>query len=104
MLLVFALGVHMYLTASGNLYSNTWLYRAMSFVINRIRSVSFVDLLITVLPLTALLTGTALCEVDRRADRIRPSHGRCSGSGDLVVRYAYQRFHSDVMVVTVVRH
>lgn len=166
-LLALPLGVLMYLTASGNLHSNAWLYRVMSFAINIIRSVPFIILLITVLPLTALLTGTtlgvrgalppmviaavpflarlveiALREVDKglieSGQAMAATTWQCirhillpearpaliaaatvtaialidytamagvvggGGLGDLAVRYGYQRFQTDVMVVTVV--
>ena len=167
LVLALPLGVVMYLSASGNLHSNSWLYRVISFVINIIRSVPFIILLITVLPLTAFLTGTtlgvrgalppmviaavpflarlveiALREVDKGLiesgqamaattwqtirhillPEARPALVAAAtvtaialidytamagvvgggGLGDLAVRYGYQRFQTDVMVVTVV--
>jgi D-methionine transport system permease protein len=165
-LLALPLGTLMYLTASGNLHAAPPAYRVLSFLVNLIRSVPFIILMITVLPLTAFLTGTtlgvrgavppmviaavpflarlveiALREVDNGLiesgqamaastwqtivhillPEARPAliaAGTVTaialldytamagvigggGLGDLAIRYGYQRFQTDVMVVTV---
>ncbi|GAA3702673.1 ABC transporter permease [Arthrobacter ginkgonis] len=166
LLLALPLGTLMYLTASGNLRAAPPVYRVLSFLVNLIRSVPFIILMITVLPLTAFLTGTtlgvrgavppmviaavpflarlveiALREVDNGLiesgqamaastwqtivhillPEARPAliaAGTVTaialldytamagvigggGLGDLAIRYGYQRFQTDVMVVTV---
>lgn len=166
LLLALPLGVLMYLTASGNLKANLGIHRIVSFLVNIVRSVPFIILMITVLPLTAFLTGTtlgvrgavppmviaavpfmarlvelALREVDKglveSGQAMAATTWQCirfillpearpaliaagtvtaialidytamagviggGGLGDLAVRYGYQRFQTDVMVVTV---
>ena len=166
LLLALPLGTLMYLTASGNLHATPPVYRVLSFLVNLIRSVPFIILMITVLPLTMFLTGTtlgvrgavppmviaavpflarlveiALREVDNGLiesgqamaastwqtvvhillPEARPALVAAGtvtaialldytamagvigggGLGDLAIRYGYQRFQTDVMVITV---
>ena len=161
------LGVLLYLTGQRQLLANGPLYRALSLVVNVLRSLPFIILLIVLIPLTTLLTGTslgvkgtipplvvgctpffarlvetALREVDRGLVEASQAMGGSiaqiirytllpeartgliaavtvtaivlvdytamagviggGGLGDLAIRFGYQRFQTDVMVVTVV--
>lgn len=160
------LGVLLYLTGQRQLLANGPLYRALSVVVNVLRSLPFIILLIVLIPLTTLLTGTslgvkgtipplvvgctpffarlvetALREVDRGLVEASQAMGGSiaqiirytllpeartglvaavtvtaivlvdytamagviggGGLGDLAIRFGYQRFQTDVMVVTV---
>ncbi|WP_240342320.1 methionine ABC transporter permease [Methylococcus sp. EFPC2] len=160
------LGILLYLTASKQLLDRPGVYRALSFVVNVLRSVPFLILLIVMIPVTVILIGTSLGvegaipplvvgtapffarlvenvlrEVDRgvieacqamgiRTHRIifgallpealpgliaattvtaitLMSYAAMSGVigggglGDLAIRFGYQRFQTEVMVITV---
>lgn len=160
------LGVLLYLTGQRQLLDNGPLYRALSVVVNVLRSLPFIILLIVLIPLTTLLTGTslgvkgtipplvvgctpffarlvetALREVDHGVVEATQAMGASltqiirytllpealtgllaavtvtaivlvdytamagviggGGLGDLAIRFGYQRFQTDVMVVTV---
>jgi D-methionine transport system permease protein len=166
-LLGLPLGVALFLTGKKQLLEQPLIYSVISFVLNILRSVPFIILLIVLLPLTTLLTGTslgvrgvipplvigttaffarlvetALREVDRGLVEAGQSLGGSTwqivwytllpearlglisavtvtaivlvdytamsgaigggGIGDLAIRYGYQRFQTDVMIVTVV--
>ncbi|CAA0100224.1 Methionine import system permease protein MetP [Starkeya nomas] len=161
------LGVILFLTGRGQLLQQGAIYGALSFVLNILRSVPFIILLIVLMPVTTILTGTslgvrgvipplvvgttaffarlvetALREVDRGViDASRAMGGTVGqivfrallpealpgiiagitvtaivlvdytamsgaigggGIGDLAIRYGYQRFQTEVMVVTVI--
>ncbi|MBM3116985.1 methionine ABC transporter permease [Jeongeupia naejangsanensis] len=161
------LGVLLFLTGKRQLLSQPVVYGLLSFVVNVLRSVPFVILLIVMIPLTTLITGTsfgvagvvpplvvgatpffarlvetALREVDRGIIEATQAMGATTrqivfgallpealpgilaaatvtaitlvsysamsglvgggGLGDLAVRNGYQRFQTDVMVVTVI--
>ncbi|MHC6225502.1 methionine ABC transporter permease [Pseudomonas sp. X10] len=165
-LLGLPLGVLLYLTGQRQLLANAPLYRSLSVVVNVLRSLPFIILLIVLIPLTTLITGTslgvrgtipplvigctpffarlvetALREVDRGLVEAGQSMGGSTGQiiwytllpeartgliaavtvtaivlvdytamagvigggglGDLAIRFGYQRFQTDVMVVTV---
>ncbi|MEW9900840.1 methionine ABC transporter permease [Chitinivorax sp. PXF-14] len=165
-LLGLPLGVLLFLTAKRQLLANGWLYGALSFAVNVLRSVPFVILLILLIPFTVWLTGTslgvagaipplvvgatpffarlvetALREVDRGIVEACQAMGASTrqivfgallpealpglvaavtvtaitlvsytamsgvigggGLGDLAIRFGYQRFQTDVMVITV---
>lgn len=165
-LLGLPLGVLLYLTGQHQLLPSPALYRSLSVVVNVLRSLPFIILLIVLIPLTTLLTGTslgvpgaipplvvgctpffarlvetALREVDRGLIEASQSMGGNlwqiiwmtllpeartgliaavtvtaivlvdytamagviggGGLGDLAIRFGYQRFQTDVMVVTV---
>ncbi|MDF0731789.1 ABC transporter permease [Pseudomonas entomophila] len=165
-LLGLPLGVLLYLTGQRQLLANAPLYRSLSLVVNVLRSLPFIILLIVLIPLTTLITGTslgvrgtipplvvgctpffarlvetALREVDRGLVEASQSMGASTGQiiwytllpeartgliaavtvtaivlvdytamagvigggglGDLAIRFGYQRFQTDVMVVTV---
>ncbi|MEN5303611.1 methionine ABC transporter permease [Pseudomonas sp. TWI628] len=160
------LGVLLYLTGQRQLLANGPLYRGLSVVVNVLRSLPFIILLIVLIPVTTLLTGTslgvkgtipplvvgctpffarlvetALREVDRGLVEASQAMGGSiaqiirytllpeartgliaavtvtaivlvdytamagviggGGLGDLAIRFGYQRFQTDVMVVTV---
>jgi D-methionine transport system permease protein len=160
------LGVLLYLTGQRQLLANAPLYRLLSMVVNVLRSLPFIILLIVLIPLTTVLTGTslgvrgtipplvvgctpffarlvetALREVDRGLVEASQAMGGSihqiiwhtllpeartgllaavtvtaivlvdytamagviggGGLGDLAIRFGYQRFQTDVMVVTV---
>jgi D-methionine transport system permease protein len=160
------LGVLLYLTGQRQLLANAPLYRALSALVNVLRSLPFIILLIVLIPLTTVLTGTslgvrgtipplvvgctpffarlvetALREVDRGLVEASQAMGGSirqiiwhtllpeartgliaaitvtaivlvdytamagviggGGLGDLAIRFGYQRFQTDVMVVTV---
>jgi len=160
------LGVLLYLTGQRQLLAHDPLYRTLSVVVNVLRSLPFIILLIVLIPLTTLLTGTslgvkgtipprvvgctpffarlvetALREVDRGLVEASQAMGGSiaqiirytllpeartgliaavtvtaivlvdytamagviggGGLGDLAIRFGYQRFQTDVMVVTV---
>ncbi len=160
------LGVLLFLTSPRQLLAQRALYGALSVVVNILRSVPFVILLIVMIPVTVLITGTslgvagaipplvvgatpffarlvetALREVDRGIIEATQAMGASTrqivlhallpealpgiiaavtvtaitlvsytamsgligggGLGDLAVRYGYQRYQPDVMLVTV---
>jgi D-methionine transport system permease protein len=111
------LGVLLYLSGRGRLAANPALNAVLSFVVNVLRSIPFIILLIVMLPVTVLLVGTSLGV----AGAIPPLVAGATvtaialvsytamagvvgagGLGDLAIRFGYQRFQTDVMVVTVV--
>ena len=161
------LGVLLFLTGPRQMFENGPLYAALSFVVNVLRSLPFIILLIVMIPLTVLITGTslgvagaipplvvgatpffarlvetALREVDKGIIEATQAMGASTrqiiwnallpearpgiiaaitvtaitlvsytamagvvgagGLGDLAIRFGYQRFQTDVMVVTVV--
>ena len=161
------LGVILFLTGRGQLLQQGAIYGALSFVLNILRSVPFIILLIVLMPVTTILTGTslgvrgvipplvvgttaffarlvetALREVDRGVIDASQAMGGTVGQivfrallpealpgiiagvtataivlvdytamsgaiggggiGDLAIRYGYQRFQTEVMVVTVI--
>ncbi|MCG8991192.1 ABC transporter permease [Laribacter hongkongensis] len=161
------LGVLLFLTSRQQLLDSPRLYRVLAFMTNLLRSLPFVILLIAMIPITVLLTGTsigvagvipplvigatpffarlvetALREVDRGIIEASQAMGASTrqivlkallpealpsilasvivtaitlvsysamsglvgggGLGDLAVRNGYQRFQTDVMIVTVV--
>ncbi|WCD82517.1 methionine ABC transporter permease [Pseudomonas sp. TUM22785] len=165
-LLGLPLGVLLYLTGKKQLHEKPGFYRLASALVNMLRSLPFIILLIVMIPLTTLLTGTslgvagaipplvagctpffgrlvetALREVDRGLVEATQSMGASTwqiiwhtllpeartgliaaitvtaivlvdytamagvigggGLGDLAIRFGYQRFQTDVMVVTV---
>jgi D-methionine transport system permease protein len=160
------LGVLLFLTGKKQLLAQPVVYGLLSFIVNVLRSVPFVILLIIMIPLTVLITGTslgvagaipplvvgatpffarlvetALREVDRGIIEAAQAMGATTrqivtkallpealpgilaaitvtaitlvsyaamsgvigggGLGDLAIRFGYQRFQTDVMVVTV---
>ncbi|AYF87809.1 methionine ABC transporter permease [Pseudomonas sp. JS3066] len=165
-LLGLPLGVLLYLTGKKQMHEKPGFYRFASAVVNTLRSLPFIILLIVMIPLTTLLTGTslgvagaipplvagctpffarlvetALREVDRGLVEATQAMGASTwqiiwhtllpeartgliaavtvtaivlvdytamagvigggGLGDLAIRFGYQRFQTDVMVVTV---
>lgn len=161
------LGVLLFLTAPRQLFEHKAFYGLLSLVVNVLRSLPFIILLIVMIPLTVVLTGTslgvagaipplvvgatpffarlvetALREVDRGIIEATQAMGASTqqiiisallpearpgiiaavtvtaitlvsytamagvvgagGLGDLAIRFGYQRFQTDVMVVTVV--
>ncbi|MBB5191483.1 D-methionine transport system permease protein [Silvimonas terrae] len=167
MLLGLPLGIMLFLTDRRQLLEQRGIYTLLAAITNILRSIPFVILLITVIPLTLLLVGTslgvqgaivplvigatpffarlvetALREVDRGVLEASQAMGATTrqivfgvllpesrpgliagatttlitlisysamsgvvgggGLGDLAIRYGYQRFQTDVMVVTVV--
>ncbi|UVE17891.1 ABC transporter permease [Pseudomonas sp. LS44] len=166
-LLGLPLGVLLFLSGPRQLFEHKGLYRVLSLVTNVLRSLPFIILLIVMIPLTVLITGTslgvagaipplvigatpffarlvetALREVDRGIIEATQAMGATTrqiilnallpearpgiiaaitvtaitlvsytamtgligggGLGDLAVRYGYQRYQPDVMLVTVV--
>nr|WP_245643602.1 methionine ABC transporter permease [Roseateles chitosanitabidus] len=166
-LLGLPLGIALYLFDRGRLVSSPKVYGLLSFVVNVLRSLPFVILLIVLIPLTLLITGTslgvagaipplvvgatpflarlvetALRGVDRGIVEAGQAMGATTrqivtqallpealpgivsaltvtaitlvgytamsgvigggGLGDLAIRFGYQRFQTEVMVVTVV--
>ncbi len=166
-LLGLPLGVLLFLTGPRQMFEQKGLYALLSVVVNILRSVPFVILLIVMIPVTVLITGTslgvagaipplvvgatpffarlvetALREVDRGIIEATQAMGATTrqivvnallpealpgivaaitvtaitlvsytamsgligggGLGDLAVRYGYQRYQTDVMVVTVI--
>ncbi|HEU4963366.1 MAG TPA: methionine ABC transporter permease [Bacilli bacterium] len=159
------LGILVVLTSKGNLMQNRPFFYVLSFIINVLRSVPFIILMITMIPVTKWIVGTSigvaaaipplvvgsapffarlvevsLREVDRGVIEMAQSAGATTwqiirrvllpearpgiiagititlvalvgysamsgvigggGLGDLALRYGYQRFQTDVMVVT----
>ncbi len=166
-LLGLPLGVLLFLCGPRQLFDNRGLYALLSLLVNVLRSLPFIILLIVMIPLTLLLTGTslgvagaipplvagatpffarlvetALHEVDRGIIEATQAMGASTrqiifrallpearpgiiaaitvtaitlvsytamagvvgagGLGDLAIRFGYQRFQTDVMLVTVV--
>ena len=141
------LGVLLFLTGPRQMFEQKAVYTLLSLVVNILRSLPFIILLIVMIPLTVLITGTslgvagaipplvvgatpffarlvetALREVEHGLVEARPgiiaaitvtaitlvSYTAMAGVvgagglGDLAIRFGYQRFQTDVMVVTVV--
>ncbi|MDM7858677.1 methionine ABC transporter permease [Thiopseudomonas acetoxidans] len=161
------LGVLLFLTGPRQLFEHKAFYGLLSLLVNVLRSLPFIILLIVMIPLTVVLTGTslgvagaipplvvgatpffarlvetALREVDRGIIEATQAMGASTqqiiisallpearpgiiaavtvtaitlvsytamagvvgagGLGDLAIRFGYQRFQTDVMVVTVV--
>jgi len=161
------LGVLLFLTSPGQTLAQPVLYQSLSFVVNVLRSVPFLILLIVMIPLTRVITGSALGvpgaipplvasaapffarlvenvlrELDpgiNEACRAMGANARQTvqlallpeamtgilaativtaitligysamsgvigggGLGDLALRFGYQRYQTDVMIVTVV--
>jgi D-methionine transport system permease protein len=166
-LLGLPLGVLLFLCGPRQLFEQRGLYALLSFLVNVLRSLPFIILLIVMIPLTVLLTGTslgiagaipplvvgatpffarlvetALREVDRGIIEATQAMGATTrqiivnallpearpgifaaitvtaitlvsytamaglvgagGLGDLAIRFGYQRFQTNVMVVTVI--
>lgn len=166
-LLGLPLGVLLFLCGPRQLFEQRGMYALLSFVVNVLRSLPFIILLIVMIPLTILITGTslgiagaipplvvgatpffarlvetALREVDRGIIEATQSMGATTrqiilnallpearpgifaaitvtaitlvsytamaglvgagGLGDLAIRFGYQRFQTNVMIVTVV--
>ncbi|RYL95681.1 ABC transporter permease [Sporolactobacillus sp. THM7-4] len=55
-----ALGLLLFLTASGSLYENKWIYRTVSSIVNVFRSIPFIILIILLIPLTVLIVRTMI--------------------------------------------
>lgn len=165
-LLGLPLGVLLFLTGPRQMLEKRGIYASLSVLVNVLRSLPFIILLIVMIPVTVLLTGTslgvagaipplvvgatpffarlvetALREVDRGIIEAMQSMGATTrqvvvnallpearpgiiaaitvtsimlvsytamagvvgagGLGDLAIRFGYQRFQTDVMVVTV---
>lgn len=161
------LGIILFLTSRRQLLQQPIVYGVLSFIVNVLRSVPFVILMIMIMPITKLITGTtlgvegsipplvvaatpffarlvetSLREVDRGVIEAAQAMGASKwdivrrvllresspsllaavtitavtlvsytamsgvigggGLGDLALRYGYQRFQTDVMLVTVV--
>ncbi|HHL2047300.1 TPA: methionine ABC transporter permease [Pseudomonas aeruginosa] len=161
------LGVLLFLTGPRQMFEQKAVYTLLSLVVNILRSLPFIILLIVMIPLTVLITGTslgvagaipplvvgatpffarlvetALREVDKGIIEATQAMGAsirqiiwnallpearpgiiaaitvtaitlvsytamagvvgAGGLGDLAIRFGYQRFQTDVMVVTVV--
>ena len=161
------LGVLLFLTGPRQMFEQKAVYTLLSLVVNILRSLPFIILLIVMIPLTVLITGTslgvagaipplvvgatpffarlvetALREVDKGIVEATQAMGASTrqiiwnallpearpgiiaaitvtaitlvsytamagvvgagGLGDLAIRFGYQRFQTDVMVVTVV--
>ncbi|TEC91977.1 ABC transporter permease [Pseudomonas aeruginosa] len=161
------LGVLLFLTGPRQMFEQKAVYTLLSLVVNILRSLLFIILLIVMIPLTVLITGTslgvagaipplvvgatpffarlvetALREVDKGIIEATQAMGASTrqiiwnallpearpgiiaaitvtaitlvsytamagvvgagGLGDLAIRFGYQRFQTDVMVVTVV--
>ncbi len=161
------LGVLLFLTGPRQMFEQKAVYTLLSLVVNILRSLPFIILLIVMIPLTVLITGTslgvagaipplvvgatpffarlvetALREVDKGIIEAAQAMGASTrqiiwnallpearpgiiaaitvtaitlvsytamagvvgagGLGDLAIRFGYQRFQTDVMVVTVV--
>lgn len=161
------LGILLFLTGPRQMFARKITYTVLSLLVNALRSLPFIILLIVMIPLTKLITGTslgvagaipplvvgatpffarlvetALREVDRGIIEATQSMGASTwqiitrallpesrpgiiaavtviaitlvsytamagvvgggGLGDLAIRYGYQRFQTDVMVVTVI--
>ena len=160
-------GIVLFLVGPRQMFANPALYTLLSFVVNVLRSLPFIILLIVMIPITVVMTGTslgvagaipplvigttpffarlvetALREVDRGIIEATQAMGASTrqiifnallpearpgiiaattvtaitlvsytamagvvgagGLGDLAIRFGYQRFQTDVMVVTVV--
>jgi D-methionine transport system permease protein len=166
-LLGLPLGVLLFICGPRQLFENKGLYALLALCVNVLRSLPFIILLIVLIPVTVLITGTslgvagaipplvigttpffarlvetALREVDRGIIEATQSMGAtprqiimnallpealpgiiaattvtaitlvsytamagvvgAGGLGDLAIRFGYQRFQTDVMIVTVV--
>ncbi|WP_409523305.1 methionine ABC transporter permease [Nitrincola sp. MINF-07-Sa-05] len=166
-LLGLPLGIVLFMTGPKQMFEQKGIYALLSFCVNVLRSLPFIILLIVMIPMTLMITGTslgvagaipplvagatpffarlvetALREVDRGIIEATQAMGASTrqiithallpearpgiiaattvtaitlvsytamagvvgagGLGDLAIRYGYQRFQTDVMIVTVV--
>lgn len=160
------LGILLVITRSGNIAENKWINRSLSIVINILRSIPFIILMVSIVPVTRAIVGTtigteaaivplvfyaapyigrlvesSLLEVDKGVIEAFLAMGASpqqiiwrvllpesipslilgitiaavgligasamagavggGGLGDLAIRYGYQQFETDIMVVTV---
>ncbi len=121
-LLGLPLGILLFVTARRQLLEQGFVYTVLSFVVNVLRSVPFLILLIVMIPVTVILIGTSLGvegaipplvvgtapffarlveNVLREVDRGVSGVIGGGGLGDLAIRFGYQRFQTEVMVITV---
>ncbi|GIW11351.1 MAG: ABC transporter permease [Chloroflexi bacterium] len=54
------LGVLLYLTAGGGLHENRLVYQVTGYLVNMVRSFPFIILMVALIPLTRVLTGTSI--------------------------------------------
>lgn len=121
------IGVLLFLFGKRQLLEQPVAYAVLSFVVNVLRSVPFIILLIVMIPFTVMLIGTSLGASVKQIifGALLPealpgiiagitvtaitlvSYAAMSGVigggglGDLAIRFGYQRFQTDVMVITV---
>lgn len=160
------LGILLVITRNGNIAENKWINRSLSIVINILRSIPFIILMVSIVPVTRAIVGTtigteaaivplvfyaapyigrlvesSLLEVDKGVIEAFLAMGASpqqiiwrvllpesipslilgitiaavgligasamagavggGGLGDLAIRYGYQQFETDIMVVTV---
>jgi len=55
-----ALGIILNVTGPNGLYSHPWLYRALSFWVNVVRSIPYVILTVLMIPITRVLVGSSI--------------------------------------------
>lgn len=54
------IGTLLYLTQENQVYANKWLNQTLGIIVNATRSIPFIILMISILPLTRLITGTTI--------------------------------------------
>ncbi|MFD2611170.1 methionine ABC transporter permease [Paenibacillus gansuensis] len=54
------LGIFLYLTSQNSLHQSRWLNRTANYLVNLVRSFPFIILLLSLIPLTRLITGTTI--------------------------------------------
>lgn len=59
-LLGLPLGVLLFTTAKNGLFQNIWLNAISSFLVNAIRSIPYIILVVSIIPLTRLITGSSI--------------------------------------------
>ena len=123
-----ALGVVLYVSAPGSLRPIRVLYSVLGWVVNMARSIPFIILIVSVIPMTKAIAGTTvgvrgvIFPLVLSAAEALPSIVRgvavtlisvlgytaiagavgAGGLGDIAIRYGYYRYQDEVMLVTIV--
>ena len=102
------------LCRKGGLVENKVLHSIVSLYINVVRSVPFIILLVTIMPLTRAILGTTIGSTAALVPALTTGTvgllgasamaGYCGGGGigDLALTYGYEKMNTPLMIVTVI--
>ena len=110
------LGIILTVTRANHILPNAAVNSVLGVIVNATRSTPFIILMVAIIPLTRMLVGSsigttaAIVPLTISAAPFIALIGYSAmagvlgggGLGDLAIRYGYQRFQPDVMIVTVV--